>query len=66
MDKMIEILKIKRLSDNKIFEIGDPVESDGFFRGVIDAFCQFEDDFRVHLESDDDRDREYFSITELN
>lgn len=35
---MITIKTVIRNSDNKEFSLGDPVESDGFWRGIIDGF----------------------------
>lgn len=66
MANKVIILSVKRLSDNKVFSLDDPVESEGFWRGIIDGFQQFEDDFRVHLDMDQESDREYFSISELD
>ena len=64
---IIKIIKIIRLSDNKIFGLGDQCFVDDIFRGCIDGMQQFEDDFRVHIEVDEESlDCEYFSITELD
>lgn len=64
---MITIKTVIRNSDKSIYSLGDIATSDnGIYRGTIDGFQQFEDDFRVHIISDDKSDREYFSITELD
>ena len=67
MSNLIKILQVKRISDNRIFSIGDNVNIEDCFHGIIDEFCQFEDDFRVHLHVDEESgDPEYWSITELD
>lgn len=67
MEKYVRILSVERSTDLKTFSIGDIVTSDGgFYRGVIDGIQLFEDDVRIHVESDDDKDIEYFSIFELD
>ena len=67
MNILVEVIKVKRISDNKEFSIGDSVSVEDCFHGVIDGFQQFEDDFRVHLDVDEESgDPEYWSIMELD
>lgn len=67
-----EIQQVKRVLDNKVFEINEPVEIGGLFQGVIIGFEKFKDDFRVAVDdgSYDNRNEEiegtYYSIAELD
>ena len=64
---MIQIIKVKRYSDNKIFQLGDEIYVDGIFRGFLDGIDQFQDDFRIHVDVDEESmDLEYYSIYEVD
>ena len=66
-----EILKVKRISDSKEFELNDPVNVDGLFQGNIVCFGQFEDGLRVVVDDgsefidEDNCGTSYYSIDEL-
>ena len=56
---MIQIIKVKRYSDNKIFQLGDEI--------FLDGIDQFQDDFRIHVDVDEESmDLEYYSIYEVD
>ena len=67
MTNQILITKVKRIKDNKIFELNDPVEVEGLHQGIITGFNQFKDDFRVCLDDGSDANEGiYYSIDELD
>jgi len=66
-NRNVKIMAVERCADNKLFSIGDSVNVEDCFHGTIDGFMQFEDDFRVHLDVDDEAgDPEYWSLFELD
>ena len=66
-----QILKVKRISDEKEFEVGDQAWVDGLYQGTIEAFNQFQDGVRVLVDDgsdyidDDNHGTSYYSIMEL-
>lgn len=68
MKNTATIQSVKRESDGKIFSIGQEVFSLGLSIGIIDGFCQFKDDFRIHIKQtdEDSEDCQYFSLFEID
>ena len=58
---------VVRNNNGKSFSIGDTVTIEESFKGVINAFEQFNKEIRVHLKVDEDsNDPEYWSLSELD